>query len=58
MYRQQYILSLAKLPLSGRHGLLLSGVDLEKGCPIILKFYKRKSHRNKALDNILALDQE
>ena len=58
MYRQQYIIPLAKLPLEGRHGLVLTGVDLERGCPVVLKFYRRKSHRNRALDNVLKLDQE
>ena len=58
MYRQQFIIPLAKLPIQGRHGLMLTGVDLEKGCAVVLKFYRRKSQRNRALDSVLNLDQE
>uniref|UniRef100_A0A061RRR1 Ankyrin repeat-containing protein n=1 Tax=Tetraselmis sp. GSL018 TaxID=582737 RepID=A0A061RRR1_9CHLO len=58
VYRQQFVVSLSQAPAEGRHGLTLPAVDLEKGCPVVLKFYRRRKRRDSALAAILQLDQD
>lgn len=58
LYRQQFLVSLAAPPREGRHSLSLRAVDTEKGCPVLLKFFRRKADRNRLLETILQLEQE
>lgn len=60
LYRQQFVVPLSRLPLQADSGdtLMLRVVDMEKGAPVILKFFRHKSQRNHLLETILQLEQD
>eukprot|EP00192_Tetraselmis_astigmatica_P010159 CAMPEP_0117663000 /NCGR_PEP_ID=MMETSP0804-20121206/8350_1 /TAXON_ID=1074897 /ORGANISM="Tetraselmis astigmatica, Strain CCMP880" /LENGTH=835 /DNA_ID=CAMNT_0005469931 /DNA_START=166 /DNA_END=2673 /DNA_ORIENTATION=- len=58
LYREQFVVPLAKQPLLGPHGLVLRAVDLWRGSPVVLKFFKAEEDRARMLDTILTLDED